>query len=200
MEYEEFKSIVKIENSWLKDNKHIPNAIDLRGAKIKETPKDLLISGWLNLDDSKIETIESGLNVGEWVSAQGCKSLSKLGPKIKICGNFNLISCESLKELPGGLFVGGDIRLFETNIKELPIDLCVFGAIDIRFTDIKSNKVWEVSSPIGKHGDKLSFNKMSEKIYSYYFSGSVVDFENYIRKKDDFNEYMIFIKHIKTLK
>jgi hypothetical protein len=92
-------------------------ALELSGELITKLPKNLEVTEQLDLSFSTITELPEKLTVGD---------------------NLYLYNCKDLKSLPDNLYVGGDLHMQRTGIKEFPIGMIVKGTI------------WLIGSPLGR--------------------------------------------------
>jgi len=104
--------------------------LELYGELITKLPKILEITDYLDLSYSTITELPEKLIVGD---------------------NLYLYDCKDLKYLPDNLYVGGDLHLQRSGIKEFPQGMIVKGTI------------WLMNSPLGRYNVKEIKAKLEER-------------------------------------
>ncbi len=113
----------------------------IRGTQVTSLPEQLKVGDMLLLCDNLIETLPKNIKVGTDILLDGCKSLKYLPDGLKVNGDLDL-SYTSIKELPKGLIVKGNLSIMGTPITSLPEDLIVGGNIlsyNKAFNDVTIN-------------------------------------------------------------
>jgi len=104
--------------------------LELHGEVITKLPKILEVTGLLDLSFSTVTELPKKLIVGD---------------------NLLLYSCRDLTSLPDNLYVGGDLHMQRTGIKEFPIGMTVKGTI------------WLGNSPLGRQTIREIQSKLEER-------------------------------------
>ena len=104
--------------------------LELYGELITKLPKILEITDYLDLSYSTITELPEKLIVGD---------------------NLYLYDCKDLKYLPDNLYVGGDLHLQRSGIKEFPQGMIVKGTI------------WLMNSPLGRYNVKEIKAQLEER-------------------------------------
>ena len=104
--------------------------LELHGELITKLPKILEITDYLDLSYSTITELPEKLIVGD---------------------NLYLYDCKDLKYLPDNLYVGGDLHLQRSGIKEFPQGMIVKGTI------------WLKGSPLGRYNVKEIKAQLEER-------------------------------------
>jgi len=98
--------------------------------------KDLQVSGDLDLRDTDITSLPSGLTVGGSLDLTDTK-ITSLPSDLKVGGSLDLRDTD-ITSLPSGLTVGGGLDLSDTKITSLPPGLTVGGHLFLRGSKITS--------------------------------------------------------------
>jgi len=104
--------------------------LELYGELITKLPKILEVTDYLDLSYSTITELPEKLIVGD---------------------NLYLYDCKDLKYLPDNLYVGGDLHLQRSGIKEFPQGMIVKGTI------------WLKGSPLGRYNVKEIKAQLEER-------------------------------------
>jgi len=104
--------------------------LELYGELITKLPKILEVTDYLDLSYSTITELPEKLIVGD---------------------NLYLYDCKDLKYLPDNLYVGGDLHLQRSGIKEFPQGMIVKGTI------------WLMNSPLGRYNVKEIKAQLEER-------------------------------------
>ncbi len=104
--------------------------LELHGELITKLPKILEVTDYLDLSYSTITELPEKLIVGD---------------------NLYLYDCKDLKYLPDNLYVGGDLHLQRSGIKEFPQGMIVKGTI------------WLMNSPLGRYNVKEIKAQLEER-------------------------------------
>ncbi len=101
---------------------------NLRNTQVTSLPEHLKIGGSLWMYKTPIETLPADIRVGTDILLGGCGSLKSLPEGLMVNGDLDL-SETSIQQLPKGLIVKGDLNLTDTAICSLPEDLIVGGDV-----------------------------------------------------------------------
>lgn len=101
---------------------------NMRNTQVTSLPGHLKVGGSLWIYNTPIETLPAHIRVGKDISLSGCKSLKSLPDGLMVNGDLD-ISETSIRELPKGLIVKGDLVLTDTAVSSLPEDLIVGGSV-----------------------------------------------------------------------
>jgi tRNA(His) 5'-end guanylyltransferase len=150
-------NIDKTNNGYLPDNLTISGHLYADNYdKNLELPKNLTVGEDLNLYNTPIKTLPSGLIVGGDLDADNCTMLKVIPDSLIVGGNLTLSNCTNLvellitkvggildventkiKKLPDNLIVGDSLWLGYTNITALPNKITVGRSIDLNETPIE---------------------------------------------------------------
>jgi len=110
--------------------------LNLMDTNITSLPSGLKVGGNLYLRGTDITSLPSGLTVGGGLYLMGTK-ITSLPSGLKVGGRLDLYGTK-ITSLPSGLKVGGDLYLRGTKITSLPSGLTVGGDLDLTDTKITS--------------------------------------------------------------
>jgi len=108
---------------------------------IESMPEKYFNKGKLELHGELITKLPKILEVTELLDLS-FSTVTELPKKLIVGDNLLLYSCRDLKSLPDNLYVGGDLHMQRTGIKEFPIGMIVNGII------------WLRNSPLGRYNVK----------------------------------------------
>ncbi len=131
---EEFKRLLS-ENHQFPPKVIVTGDLDLRNSGIETLPTGLEIRGNLNLSRrTSLTSLPQGLVVRGNLHLIACTGLISLPQGLKVGGNLNLSKCTSLTSLPNGLEVRGNLELYMcTNLTSLHLGLKVGGNLNLRW-------------------------------------------------------------------
>jgi len=157
--YDEFYALKDLE---------VSGDLNLMDTKITSLPSGLKVGGGLYLGGTKITSLPSGLTVGDNLNLRDT-DITSLPSGLKVGGSLSL-SGTKITSLPSGLTVGGDLYLWGTGITSLPSGLTVGGSLF--FTDTKITSL-PSGLTVGGHLN-LSFTKITSLPSGLTVGGSLV--------------------------
>jgi len=113
--------------------------LELYGELITKLPKILEVTDYLDLSYSTITELPEKLIVGD---------------------NLYLYDCKDLKYLPDNLYVGGDLHLQRSGIKEFPQGMIVKGTIWLKGSPLGRYTVKEIKAQLEERNCKVHKNIM----------------------------------------
>ena len=116
--------------------------LNLDNTKITSLPSGLTVGGYLNLYRTPIKSLPPGLTVRGYLDLRYCKNLTLLPSGLSVGGSLSLFNTK-ITSLPPGLTVGGYLNLNETSIKSLPSDLNVGGDLHLSGTPLSESHTEE---------------------------------------------------------
>ena len=123
--------------------------LDLDQTNITKLPKDLYVSGNLDLlHCKKLTVLPNVLRVEGRLLLYNCEQITNLPDSLYVGLKLVLTRCKQLTKLPDNLYVGGALSISETNISELPSKLYVWRDLNIfntplakKYTDEEIRKI-----------------------------------------------------------
>lgn len=117
---------------------------------IESIPEKYFHKGALELPGELITRLPKILEVTEQLDLS-FSTITELPEKLIVGDNLYLYDCRDLKSLPDNLYVGGDLHMQRTGIKEFPIGMTVKGTI------------WLKGSPLGRYNVKEIKAQLEER-------------------------------------
>lgn len=117
---------------------------------IESMPKKYFHKGELELYGELITKLPKILEVTDYLDLS-YSTITELPEKLIVGDNLYLYDCKDLKYLPDNLYVGGDLHLQRSGIKEFPQGMIVKGTI------------WLKGSPLGRYNVKEIKAQLEER-------------------------------------
>jgi hypothetical protein len=159
------------------------------GAKL---PSGLVVDGWLDLRNTKIETLPDNMIVGGWLDLRGTQ-IETLPDNLIVDGSLYLRGTQ-IKTLPDNLTVGGSLYLRGTQIETLPDNLIVGGRLDLENTKIETlPDNLTVGGRIFSDGldtSKVKRLKHGDVTDKYVYADGILTHIKTIKKIDDITIYI----------
>ncbi len=167
----QFGYVVDADGEWhdfdnLPDGLKIRDSLYLAGVQLKRLPKNLSVGAHCDLAYTGISEIPVGFKATS-VDIEGL-TLTKIGSGFHIDGDLTLKGQETEIELSGEMHVGGSLKLYQSNVKNLPTKMFIGGDLDIRDTPItKLPDNLRVNGALDARGSKL--RKLGKNLYVGHF-------------------------------
>jgi hypothetical protein len=130
-------------------NLSVGGDIWISDVNFKSLPNSLIINNSLSLIRVPIQILPDNLKVPGNLDLSHCEYLKSLPSNLIVGKDLTLKDCKNIKSLPDNLKVPGDLRVFDTNIQEIPKNLQVgnyfyfssYGTIFKKYSDSQLKKM-----------------------------------------------------------
>ena len=117
-------------------------------------PEKYFHSGSLELTNTLITKLPKSLEVTELLDFT-YSTITELPEELIVGGHLILYGCKDLKSLPDNLYVGEDLSMQRTGIKEFPIGMEVEGNIWLRGSPLGNYTVKEIKAQLDERNCKV---------------------------------------------